>query len=437
MKPISEIVACVQDTGRFVHVARTLGKQFGKTFYTSPEERDCPLIREAVIGDGFPEIERVKSLWEVRPECDLIVFCDIGFEAEQNDLRSHGMPVWGPGGAGALESNKHLFLKSLVEANLSVSPHKEIRGMTNLSLHLMETEDVYIKVSKYRGDFETLHWTNWGDMEGDLDALAVRFGDFKEHITFYVFDAIDTEVEDGVDAYCVGGQWPETVLHGYECKDRAYVGTMQKFAELPEEVRHVNEAYGPILNRLSDGGAMKFSTEVRITKDGESFFIDPTVRFGSPPSQGECLIIKNLGEIIARGAIEGVCVEPEFDDPFVVQANVTLDGDRTDWNSFKLTDEIDGALKGGFCCRVNGRLALPPITEYHSSEVGYLCATGATLQAAIEKLRDLKDDLPDGLKCDFVSLADLLKEINTAEESGMPFTDQPVPEPATVLEETP
>lgn len=436
MKPLSDLTAVVVDHGRFVHVARTLGKQFGKVYYTSPEERDCPLLREAVVGDGFPEIERVKSLCEVRGQCDLFVFPDIGFEAEQEDLRSQGLPVWGPGGAGELESNKGVFLKALADAGLPVAPHVIIKGMTNLILHLMEVEDVYIKVSKYRGDFETMHWTNWGDMEGTLDTLAVRFGAFKEFITFYVFDAIDTEIEDGVDAYLVGGQWPQTVLHGVENKDKSYAGTMQKFDELPEEVRKVNEAFGPILNQMSDNGAMKFSTEVRITKDGESFFIDPTCRFGSPPSQGECAIIKNLGEIIARGAIESVCVEPEFDDPFVVQAAVSLCEDRTEWHSFKLDQEVDDALKGGFCCRVHDRLALPPITEYHSSEVGYLCATGATLQAAIEKLRDLKDKLPDGMKCDFVSLADLLKEIHTAEDAGLPFTEQAVPEPASVIEET-
>jgi hypothetical protein len=434
MKPLSELTCCFSDHGRFVHVARTLGKQFGKVFYTSPEERDCPISREACVGDGFEEIERVPSLWQVKDQCDLFCFPDLGFAAEQHELRSQGYPVWGSGGAGALESNKGFFLKTLAENSLPVPPHVVIKGMTNLSLHLREVEDVYLKVSKFRGDFETLHWTNFEEMEGTLDSLAVRFGCLKELVTFYVFEAIDTKIEDGVDAYRVGGKWPETVLHGIECKDRAFIGTMQKFEDLPEEVRCVNEVFGPILDRLTDGGAMKFSTEVRITEEGESFFTDPTCRFGSPPSQGECVLIKNLPEIIARGAIEGVCVEPEYDDAFVVQANVTLDGDRTEWTSFKLDDDVDEALKGGFCCRIGDRLALPPITEYHSIEVGYLCATGETLAAAIKNLSGLRDSLPDGLKCDFNSLAEVLKEIDAAEAKGMEFTPQPVPPPEIVLQ---
>jgi hypothetical protein len=313
-----------------------------------------------------------------------------------------------------------------------VAPHTIIKGLTNLSLHLREVEDVYIKISKYRGDWETLHWTCWEEMEGTIDSYAVRFGCLKELITFYVFDAIETELEDGVDSWCVGGQWPETILHAMECKDKALIGTMQNMDDLPEEVRCVNEAFGPILDRLTNGGALKFSTEVRITAEGESYFIDPTCRFGSPPSQGECLLIKNLPEIIYRGAM-GDLVEPETEDDFVVQATVTLDGDRTEWTALKLDEELDEHIKGGFCCRVDGKLCLAPITEYHSSEVGYLCATGQTMKRAIEALRDLKDKLPPGLKCEFNSLAELLTEIHEAEANNMTFTDDIVPEPEEIV----
>jgi hypothetical protein len=230
----------------------------------------------------------------------------------------------------------------------------------------------------------------------------------------------------------VGGKWPETILHGFENKDKSYIGTMQKFADLPEEVRCVSDCFGPILDRMCAGGAMKFSTEVRITEERESFFIDPTCRFGSPPSQGECCLIKNLPEIIWRGANGELC-EPEYEDSFVVQAFLSLDRDRDEWNSIKLDGELDDAVKGGFCCKSDGRLCLMPITEYHTSEVGYLCATGKTMKDAIENLRDLKDALPCGLKCEFSSLADLLKEIGEAEDNGMEFSDQPIPAPETII----
>jgi hypothetical protein len=432
VKKISEVTALVCDHGRFVHVARCLGQQMAKVYYTSPEERDNPLIREASVGEGFPEIERVKSAWEVKDECDVVVFPDIGFECMQRELRYQGIPVWGPGDASYLESHKGIFLDALKETDLPVAPHVVIKGLTNLMIHLKEEEDKYIKIDTFRGDWETMHWTCWEEMEGELDSYAVRFGPLKDQITFYVFDSIESEVEDGIDACRVGGQWPETVLHGMECKDKAFIGTMTEFAEIAEEVRRVNEVFGPILDRMTQGGAMKFSTEVRITEDKQSFFIDPTCRFGSPPSQGECLLIKNLPEIIYRGAM-GQLVEPETEDDFVVQAFLSVCGDRDEWKSLSLDHELDDAIKGGFCCQVDDRLCLMPMTEYHTSEVGYLVATGKTMKAAIEKLRDLKDKLPCSLKCEFNSLADVLKEIQEAEKADMPFTQEIVPEPEEII----
>ena len=432
MKKLSEITALIVDHGRFVHVARTLGKSFAKVYYTSPEERDCPLVREAYVGDGFPEIERVKSAWEVKDDCDLIVFPDLGFECMQRELRYQGIPVWGPGHASLLESHKGIFLEELENSGLPVAPHTVIQGLTNLKLHLKESDDKYVKIDFYRGDWETMHWTCWEEMSGELDSYAVRFGPLQEQIDFYVFDAIETEIEDGVDAYRVGGEWPKRILHGMECKDKSFIGTMQDLEEMPEEVRIVNEKFGPVLDKFTQGEPMKFSTEVRVTPEGESFFIDPTCRFGSPPSQGECLLIKNLAEIIYRGAL-GELVEPETEDEFLVQAFVSVCGERDEWKSIKLDEELDDHLKGGFCCQVDDKLCLPPITEYHTSEVGYLCATGNTMKSAIESLRDLKDKLPCSIKCEFASLAELLKEIHEAEESGMEFTDQPVPEPEEIV----
>ena len=129
----------------------------------------------------------------------------------------------------------------------------------------------------------------------------------------------------------------------------------------------------------------------------------------------------------------GQLVEPETEDDFVVQAFLSVCGDRDEWKTLSLDHELDDAIKGGFCCRVDDRLCLMPMTEYHTSEVGYLCATGKTMKSAIEKLRDLKDKLPCSLKCEFNSLADVLKEIQEAEEADMPFTREIVPEPEEII----
>lgn len=431
---VSDTTVCVVDHGRFLHVARRLGRDFKKVYYYTPTERDCPLIREACIGIGFPEIERVKSIPAAKAKgCNLFVFPDIGFEDEQRELEFQKYPVWGCRAAGLLESNRGMFLEVLNGTNLPAPVYEEIVGLTNLRLFLQDSEDKYIKIDKFRGDWETLHWTTMREMEGTLDSYAVRFGPLKESITFYVFDAIDTKIEDGVDAYCIDGQWPGLVLKGMEQKDKAYLGTIQKFADVPKEVRTINEVFGPILGEYGYRGF--FSTEVRITEEGQGFFIDPTCRCGSPPSQAQAEIFGNYSEIILKGA-QGELIEPEPTAQFAVQAALAIDGDRSDWNVVEFPSELDQWVKCGFCLLDDGRTCFPPITEYNTSELGYLCATGNTIQEAIDSLAEKRDMLPDGVRCEFNSLADLLKEVQAAEKSGMEFTRQEVPEPASVIEKT-
>ena len=57
--------------------------------------------------------------------------------------------------------------------------YEEVLGLTNLRLFLEDKEDKYIKIDRFRGDWETLHWTNWRAMEGALDNYAVRLGPLK------------------------------------------------------------------------------------------------------------------------------------------------------------------------------------------------------------------------------------------------------------------
>ena len=428
MKSVSDVIACIVDTGVFVPIARKLGEQFKHCFYWSPWETAWPTVRNFIIGDGYEELERVESVWDVKDKCDAFIFLDIGYSGMQRELISQGYPVWGARDADELEAQRGSFLKALKSVDLPIPEYQVISGITNLRLFLKDKEDKYLKISTYRGDFETTHWRNWSQDEGTLDQYAVRFGALKEEVKFYVFDPIDTDIEDGIDTWCIDGQWPETVIHGMEAKDRAYLGTFQKFDDLPKEVRTVNEQFSPILKKF--GYRSFFSTEVRITKDAESYFIDPTCRCGSPPSQSQCEMIANLGDIVWGGA-NGEVVEPEPAAKFGVQTLIKVD--RSEWAVMDIPKELDQWVKFGFSCKVNDRICVPP--EHDGvSEIGWLVAIGDTIDEAIENLREHKEKLPDGITCEFSSLADLLKEVHAAEEKGMEFTSQPVPEPATIIE---
>lgn len=426
MKPHSEITCCVVDHGLWLPVAQRLARDFGKVYYYKECERDFPTVAESCIGDGFDDVIRVSDFWKIKEECDLFVFPDVGFSGVQQELRNHGYPVWGGGDADKLETNRGKFLEALKDCELPVPSHVVIVGMTNLREYLRDKEDKWIKISKFRGDWETLHWRSWDEDATRLDFFAVKFGPLQESITFYVFDPIDTEIEDGSDLWCISRKIPSLVIHGMEAKDKAYLGTFSKFTDLPDPIQEVNNRFAEMLPYEF---RQFFSTEVRITEDGEFFFIDPTLRAGSPPSQVQTEMIENYGEIILAGA-QGECLDPVPVAKFGVQVVVESSAGDKEWTVAEIPDSIRRWFKPMGGCMVDNKYCFPPNERLLP---GWLVAIGDTAEEAIESLKEYQAELPSGLECDLMPLADLLKEVQTAEEAGMEFTSQPVPEPETIL----
>lgn len=430
MKEPHEVHFRVCDKGLFLPVARRLSRDARKVSYWTPNlERSFPSVQQA-IGDGFGDIELAESFLSDLEDVDCFVFPDIGFADYQEHLVSLGKPVWGSRRGDSLELSRGKFLKTLEKLGLTVPPYEKVTGITNLAIFLEDKKDRWIKVSKFRGDWETFHWRS-GEEDGNvLDYYAMRFGPFREQISFYVFEPIDAEIEDGCDSWCVDGVFPEVVVHGMEAKDKAFIGTFQRYDDLPEEVRHINDAFGKVLDPY--GYRNFFSSEVRITKDNECFFIDPTCRAGSPPSQVMTEMIANYAEVIWHGA-NGVLLNPESAARFGVQALCKTNRDKECWTYLKLKGDMDRWLKSSDALGHEGMIALPPGDNATGCE-DWLTGIGDTLAEAIKHLQHNVKQLPDGCSCDCLSLAEILQEIESAEEAGMEFTDQPVPAPETLLD---
>lgn len=428
MTDISQVTCCVVDHGLFPHIAQCMAEQCNHVYYAGPPEEVMEKIKDGCICDGFENVTRVKSLWEVKNQCDLFVFTDIGFAAEQKELVSQGFPVWGHHGADELECRKGLFLDTLKELGMAVPPHRRIKGMDALREYLLDEEDKYIKISRWRGDWETMHWRNWTLDACALDCAAYRLGPVKNHLMFYVFDKIDTIIEDGIDTWCIDGKWPTKVLHGMERKDKSFIGAIQKMSDIQEDVRGVNEKFGPVLGKYGYRGP--FSTEVRLAD--ESYFIDPTCRFGSPPSQLQTALIKNLPQVIWAGA-NGEIEEPDCgDEPVGAQALITSDRDKDEWLTFTMDKEFRPYVKSAFSCEIDDEVQILP--NPLENWAGWLVATGKTIGQVIETLKERVAMLPDGFECDLTSLCDLLTELEEAREEDVEITKGDIPEPATVLE---
>lgn len=427
MKEVKDSIFCVVDHGLFPHIAQCLADQSKHVYYTGPCEEVMEKIKDATIGDGFENITRVKSLWDVKNQCDCFVFPDIGFGGEQKELLSQGLPVWGHHGADELEVMKGLFLDTLKDMGMEVPPHNRIKGFSELKAFLHDNPDKYIKISRYRGDWETLHYRN-ESMDGlELEARGIRLGPLREHITFYVFDPIDAKIEDGIDTWRMNKQWPKRVLHAIERKDKSLIGGIQDMADIHEDVRAMNELFAPALDAY--GYAGPFSTEVRIAD--VPYLNDPTIRFGSPPSQLQTVLITNLPEVILAGA-HGECLEPECDDELGAQVLVTSDRDKEEWLNFPMPKELRPFVKSSFACEIDGDVQILP--NPLENWAGWLVATGKTIEEVVEAMKQRKELLPDGFDCDLTPLHDLLRELEEAKEQGIQVTEQTIPSPAIVLD---
>lgn len=429
MKPLSESTVAVLDHGLFFHVARRLARDCKRVIYWTPWERSFPVIREANIGGGFSDVERVEDFWSIKSEIDFWVFPDISFVGLQAELKSQGLPVWGCSAGSEIEAYRGKFLKTLESVGLEVPPHTAVKGMSTLQDFLKDKTDRWIKMSKWRGDWETVHWRSWAEDEMTLVTRVAQIGPMAEELTYYVFEPIDTTIEDGSDAYFCGGKFPSRIIHGLEAKDKAYLGTFCDFDKLPDPVLETNTAIAPVLAGAGYNGF--FSVEVRIVDKDEWYFTDPTCRCGSPPSQVMTEMLENFSEIVQAGA-HGICIEPVEAAEFGLQVMVKIKRNPATWGTVTIPNELDQWFKPTPCMKTeDGVLCFPPDEE---NVAGWLVAIGDTIQEAADKLNELVALLPSGLESDMSPMMTLIQEIEELQEQGMPFTDQKVPEPVEVLE---
>jgi len=429
MKETKDVVACVVDHGLFLPWADMLSRGFKKVYYHTPWEKSFPKIGDCIIGDGYKGIERLDDFFPIIDEIDLFVFPDIGWNGLQLHLEGCGKPVWGSRMGDELEIYRENFMDVLKEVGLSLPGFKKIRGLSNLKSYLKDKTDKYLKVSKYRGSFETYHWRSWREDEGEMEKWAVRFGPLKDEIPFVVVDPIKTEIEDGYDGYCVDGKFPKQAFHGIECKDKGYMCAIQDFESLPDQIKDVNFAISPKLTQVRYRN--NFSTEVRITED-DAFFIDPTCRLGSPPSQVMAEMLSNWCEIVWKGA-HGELVEMEPLATYGVQTVLNSKCEPGFWGVADFPEEIRQWVKCGNCCEVDGRLCFPP-TDEADTMIGWLCAVGDSFEDAINNLKEHVKMLPDGVSTDTQSLVNLIQEMESAEEMDITFGDGNLPDSASVIE---
>lgn len=396
----------VWDNGIFTEIAVTLAKSFGRVLYYVPWTNGYPKSNALLIGHGIEGIERVFSPWPYYDDIDLWVFPDV-YEGElQQWLASQGKRVWGCRMGAELELDRPKSKEATKKLGIDIGPYKVITGLDALRSHLKKHDDQWVKISSTRGDMETFGAKSYEKVEPRLDELEHNLGAKKKIMEFTVEEGINDAVETGYDGYCIDGKFPKNAMTGVEVKDEAYLMKTIRWAELPEQVRSVNEKLAPALKAYGYRGFI--STEVRCTEDGKAYLIDPCCRAGSPPNELYQVMMANMAEAIWYGA-GGIVIEPEFRAKWGAEVLLISEWADQNWMHVSFPEEVRENVKlRNFCCIENQYYVIPQWTG--SAEIGAVVALGDTPEQAIAEVKRICEQVEGHLLSKPVDALDIARE---------------------------
>jgi hypothetical protein len=417
---------CIYDYGLFEEIAVKLAKYFGKVSYFCPWKNGFPKSNQLRIGDGIVdskrngngEYQRIEHFFDVIPEVDLFIFPDTYDGDLQLHLQDLGKRVWGSRFGDDLELDRVASKKFLTGLGLDIGPYEVVTGLDSLREYLKEHEDVYVKISKTRGDMESFHALEYKLIEPKLDELEHTLGAMKNRTVFIVEEAIKDAVEIAWDSFSVDGQYPKKAMLGAEKKSEAYAGKVFNFANLPKQVREVYEKIAPALKDFEYKNFI--SIETMSTPDKKCYVTDPCCRNGSPPTENELEMIENLPDILWFGA-EGKLIEPEYKDTWAVQVNLLSSWAESNWQCLYFPPKIRDSIKLRNFAVMDGEYYVLP-QPAQLSLIGAVVATGSTFDDARDKVITLAEQVK-GYYIDvpFGALSALEKELDKLKQMGIPL----------------
>jgi hypothetical protein len=385
-KDPSDVVCLVVDNGLFVELALKLSKTFKKVYYYVPWESAFAKMNLAYIGYGLEGLTVVDSIYGPHfDEVDLFCFPDIYMGWEQVHLEKMGKKVWGSRTGECLELNREGMKEILKATNMPVGKYTHVKGIANLRAFLKENENVYVKIDKYRGTFETFHSANYKEVEPKLDEVEFNLGAFKHVLEFTVEECLPDRVEVGTDCWAITDdegqcQYPENLISGIEIKDVGFASIFKKYKDLPEVVTRFNERMKPVFAAYNWRGFV--STEVRVGKDMKPYMIDLCARAPSPPNELYQEQYENLAECIWYGA-NGIVIEPEATATYGAEIMLHSSWADKGWQPISFPEEIRDMVKLRNAVKIDGvYYAVPQAVGL--PECGAVIGLGETMKEALD-----------------------------------------------------
>jgi hypothetical protein len=387
----------ILDHGLFFEVALKLTESYGKVYYFSPYQSAYPEMDLAVIGtewkngkqlDTFDgkNVKRVENPYDVLDKIDICYATDVYYGPFIELLEASGIPCVGAGKAECLELDRYKTANEMRQLGMDVAPTIEIVGIDNLREHLKKVKNKWVKISRYRAEFETFHHIEYYLTEPLLDKINLNLGALKDIVRFVIVDSIDAIVEEGIDSYTVDGKLPDIVSTGCEIKDVAYCMKLMKTEDLSIGNKKVNEKFSKLLKKYDYQGF--FSTEVRTTKDGKHFLIDPCCREGLPSKFSYMELFDNFGEIV-WGLGHGEIVNPIYKYEYGMEVLISSGWISGTHQSVYFPKEIRQWLKLLNPIKIDGKYHVIKTSE--SVSIGSLVAVGNSHEECKKKIEKMAE----------------------------------------------
>lgn len=413
---LKEKVALVYDYGLFVSLASKLGETFEKVYYYVPFKNAFPLSNGGLVGKGMPNIERILNLWDVIDEVDIFIFPDVYDGDLQEYLIRKKKRVFGSRKGEKMELDRVWMKKKMKSLGLPVNDYKEIVGLDNLRKYLKSNDNKWVKISYWRGDFETFKHETYKLSEPKLDELEWRLGAKKSIEVFLVEEDLKDKVEIGYDGICIDGEFPPKGVCGIEIKDLGYIGQFREYKDIPEEITGFNTKMKDTLKNFGYRGF--YSTEIRVGEDKKPYMLDMCARSGSPPNEVYQEMYENLAELIWYGS-EGKVIEPIPVGKYGLEVLIHSQWADSNWQSIYFPEEYSKNIKLRNATVIDGVYYIVPQLQ-GVPEIGAIVAVEDTVEACVNKVKEIAEQVKGyyiNIKVESIETA--IEEINKTLNLGI------------------
>lgn len=372
---------CVIDHCEYTFIAAELTKYFDKVYYASDYSSGFPYIGAELLGSGIEGVTKILDVQDYEDEIDVFIFPDLYFCPLAERLKREGRLVWGSGKMEYIERDRKLFLEKLKECGLPVPDTDFIKGLDKLMSYLEGKEDVWVKLSEFRGVAETFHYIDKRYNEFLINEIKTKLGCFKDEVDFQVQKPIETVIEYGSDGYIIDGKFPDYHFLGFEKKAVQYIGKFVNRHDTFKERNEICDKWGKILKENDYTGF--YSDEVRVDDKGTHLFIDPCCRCPFPATASWLHAVTNWGNIIWDG-VNGKLTEMKSQYKYV--AEIVLKTACKEFTPLYYENSKDGVfMPTTYSVRDNIAYRVPENQLYcDSNKAGSAVGGGNTLEEAIE-----------------------------------------------------